>query len=399
MKNIRIVGFLLLALILASCSANQNQPPAATSIPLANPQMGVPGPVNPAIPPQLPLSMPQGFGVSVYAAGLTDPRMLAFSPDGQLYLSEPSQGQVLRLVDTDQGGTAELAEVAADGLIEPSGIAFYKDGSLYVAETTRVLRLGDPDGDGYFQKREIITAGIAAGGNTNRSIVFSPDWNNFYLAVGSSCNVCLEEDPRRAGVLRFKADGSEGMIYTTGLRYVIGMAFRPDRDILWVADMEREGLSDNLPPETIYAIYINADAGWPYCHAGRIIDPDYGKKDSCSEDLMTPTVELESQTRPYGLIFYTGDQFPAEYQKDVFLALHGSGSGESARGYKIVRIPRGGGEPLPLVEDFVTGWVSADGTPWGTPADLVQGPDGSLYLSDDLQGVVYRIYYARLQEE
>ncbi|MEJ2411370.1 MAG: hypothetical protein P8Y34_00005, partial [Anaerolineales bacterium] len=208
---------LLPVFLLIGCSTYQDQPPAPTSIPLENPQPGISSPDN---PDQHPLNMPQGFGITVYADDLTDPRMMAFSPDGQLYVTEPSQGQILRLIDSDQDGISDRSEVAADGLLEPSGIAFYQDGSLYTAETTRVLRLLDPDGDGYFQEQEIITAGIAAGGNTNRSIIFSPDWKHFYLAIGSSCNACREEDPRRAGVMRFKADGSEGRIYSSGLHYV-----------------------------------------------------------------------------------------------------------------------------------------------------------------------------------
>lgn len=399
MKIYRILAILLPVFLLIGCSANQSQPPAPTSIPLENPQPGVGSLDNPVNPGQHPLSMPQGFGITVYADGLTDPKMMAFSPDGQLYVTEPSQGQILRLVDSDQDGISDNNEVAADGLLEPSGIAFYQDGSLYTAETTRVLRLLDPDGDGYFQEQEIITAGIAAGGNTNRSIIFSPDWKHLYLAIGSSCNVCREEDPRRAGVMRFKADGSEGRIYSSGLHYVIGMAFRPDRDILWVANMEREGLSNDLPPETVYAIYIDANAGWPECHAGRIVDPDYGMKDSCGDNLLQPVVEIEAHSDPYGMTFYTGSQFPADYQKDVFIALHGTGEGETARGYKIVRIPLGNGEKDRGVTDFITGWVSPDGKPWGAPTDLIQGPDGSLYLSDDLQGIIYRIFYAGMEGE
>ncbi len=127
--------------------------------------------------------------------------MMAFGPDQQLYVTELSTGRVLALPDRDQDGLADEVEVVAENLIEPSGIAFYEDGSLYVAETTRIFRLGNSDGDGYFQDREIITAGIPAGGNTNRTIIFSPDWQHLYLAIGSSCNVCLEQDERRAGVM------------------------------------------------------------------------------------------------------------------------------------------------------------------------------------------------------
>jgi glucose/arabinose dehydrogenase len=114
--------------------------------------------------------------------------------------------------------------------------------------------------------------------------------------------------------MRFKADGSEGMIYATGLRYVIGMDFQADRPTLWVANIEREGLRGDLPPDTLYALYIEANGGWPFCHAGRIIDPDYGIKDSCGEGLLMPYAEFESQSAPYGLAIYKGDQFPEEYK-------------------------------------------------------------------------------------
>lgn len=263
---------------------------------------------------------------------------------------------------------------------------------MYVAETTRVIRLKDPDGDGYFQEREIIVAGIAAGGNTSRTIIFSPDWSHFYLSIGSSCNVCQEQDPRRASVMRFNPDGSAGRIYTKGLRYVVGMVFNPFNDVLWVTNVERSGLGDDLPPETLYGIYIDADAGWPYCHAGRIMDPDYGSKNSC-DDVLDPINDLVAHSAPFGLAFYLGEQFPEEYQRDLFIALHGSNEGSQPAGYKVVRIPISPGEREP-VEDFAIGWLLGDGSNWGTPVDLIVGPDGSFFLSDDSQGVIYRIFYS-----
>jgi glucose/arabinose dehydrogenase len=393
MKKHRIAILLLITLILLTgCNNNSGQEPAPTSIPLSNPQSGLTDPDITVIPPLHPISLPEGFGITVFAEGLQGPRMMAFGPDQQLYVTEPATGRVLLLPDRNRDGLSDGTEVVAENLIEPSGIAFYQDGSLYVAETTRIFRLGDSDGDGYFQDRETITAGIAAGGYTNRTIIFSPDWRHIYLAIGSSCNVCLEQDERRAGVMRYNADGSEGRIFSTGLRHVIGMAFNPHNDILWAAVMEREGLQEGLPPETIYQIYIDADGGWPYCHAGRIIDPDFGNKDSCGEKLLSPTNELEAQSAPYGLEFYTGDQFPENYDRDLFVALHGTGEGSEASGYKIVRIPFGEGESG-LVHDFATGWLSDDGIPWGAPTDLIQGPDGDLFLSDDKLGVIYRIFY------
>lgn len=395
MKISRLFILLLFtAVLLSGCGGNPAQDPAPTAVPLSNPQTGALDTDGDAIPPQNPISLPQGFGISVFAQGLSDPRMMAIGPDHQLYISEPSTGRVLRLADIDQNGVADGIEVVVENLIEPSGIAFFEDGSLYVAETTRILRFSNPDPDGYFQDQEIITAGIAAGGNTNRTIIFSPDWRHLYLAIGSSCNVCLEQDQRRGGVMRFNPDGSEGRIFTSGLRHVIGMAFNPNNDVLWAAVMEREGLKDQLPPESIYGIFIDANGGWPYCHAGRVIDPDFGEKDSCEDKLLSPLFELESQSAPYGLEFYTGGQFPDEYQLDAFIALHGTGEGPDAKGYKIVRIPLGDGEKGP-VEDFAVGWIGTDGDPWGSPTDLIQGPNGDLYLSDDKLGVIYRIYYAQ----
>lgn len=386
-----IIVFVLI--ILVGCNSYGDQEPAPTSIPLNDPQTGINDPSIPLIPPANPINLPAGFGATVYAEGLADPRMMAFGPDGSLYVTQPSTGQIIRLDDNNEDGISDTSEVVAEDLLDPSGIAFYRDGSLYTAETTRVLRLTDPDSDGYYDKREIIIAGIAAGGNTNRSIIFSPDWNHLYLAIGSSCNVCQEEDERRATVMRFKPDGSEGVIYARGLRYVIGMTFRSDKDILWVADIERDGLVKDLPPDTLYAIFKDANGGWPFCHAGRVIDPDFGNKDSCDTNLLNPVIELEAGSAPYGITFYTGDQFPEEYQKDLFIALHGNGEGSSLRGHKIVRLPLGEGEQSKRVEDFATGWVTSDGTVWGSPTDLIQGPDGSLYLSDDIHGVIYRIFY------
>jgi len=193
MKKHRIAILLLITLILLTgCNNNSGQEPAPTSIPLSNPQSGLTDPDITVIPPLHPISLPEGFGITVFAEGLQGPRMMAFGPDQQLYVTEPATGRVLLLPDRNRDGLSDGTEVVAENLIEPSGIAFYQDGSLYVAETTRIFRLGDSDGDGYFQDRETITAGIAAGGYTNRTIIFSPDWRHIYLAIGSSCNVCLD---------------------------------------------------------------------------------------------------------------------------------------------------------------------------------------------------------------
>jgi glucose/arabinose dehydrogenase len=377
-------------ILLSACGPNYDLPLPPTSIPLESNDAGnltAPG----LTPPAYPITLPEGFQINVFSAGLQNPKMMAFGPDGHLYITESDSGNVLRLLDSDGDGEAEQTEVAADGLIEPSGLAFFNDGSLYVAETTRVFRFSDPDSDGYFEERESVLSGIPAGGFTNRTLIFSPDWRRLYMAVGSSCNVCEEIDQRRGTILIIYPDTGDHEIYASGIRYAVGLDFQAGDEAIWTAIVGREGLSDGFPPDTIYKVSWYVDAGWPECHAGTIIDPDFGAKDSCSE-VQKPAIYLEAGSAPHGIEFYTGSQFPAEYLGDLFIALHGSGENGQAKGYKIVRRGIGDGDQKE-VEDFAVGWIGEDGLPWGTPMDLIQGPDGSLYLSDDLAGVIYRISY------
>jgi glucose/arabinose dehydrogenase len=394
MNKIRILILLIFAISIttASCAPIGDFPVIPTSIPLSDPMDGRPNPSSKLIPPEYPIYLPEGFQISVFADGLTTPKKMALGPDGTIHIAESETGRVVRLPDRNGDGIADSIEVAADDLIEPSGLAFYKDGSMYVAETTRVIRLYDQNEDGYFEEREIIIAGFATGGNTDRPIIISPDWDNIYLSYGSSCNVCREHDQRRASVMRFGVDGTNPKLFSTGLRNVTGMDFTPNNDILWAANIERDGIEGNILPETIYAIYIDAHAGWPYCHAGRIIDPELGRRGSCEENLLTPTYEFESHSKPTDILFYRGDQFPAVYESDLFVALHGSGEGKFAAGYRIIRISLGKDDTR-LVQDFAVGWLLEDGTPWGSPTDILLGEDGSIFVSDDVNGVIYQITY------
>jgi glucose/arabinose dehydrogenase len=192
--------------------------------------------------------------------------------------------------------------------------------------------------------------------------------------------------------MRFAVDGTNPTMFSTGLHNVTGMDFTPKNSILWAANIERDGIGGNILPETVYAIYIDATGGWPYCHAGRIIDPELGRRGSCDEDLLTPAHEFESRSKPTDIMFYKGNQFPEKYETDLFVALHGSGEGKSAVGYKIVHISLGKDDTR-LIQDFAVGWLLEDGSPWGSPTDLLLGEDGSLFVSDDVNGVIYQINY------
>jgi glucose/arabinose dehydrogenase len=374
-------------------AATATQPPSATQESEPADTSAVEGPAGPTrvVPPQEPVSLPPGFGISVFASGLSDPRMMALGPDAELYVAERGRRRVVRLPDRDRDGVADGVAVVADGLNAPSSIAFHPDGSLYVGETTRVLRLTDPDGDGVFAQPEVIVDGLPSGGHNTRTVLFSPDGSTMYVSVGSSCNVCDEVDPRRATIVRYNPDGTGETIYAAGLRNAVGITFRPGTDELWATNNGRDWLGDDQPPETVYLVLEGDDAGWPRCHSGRIEDPDFGGPGSC-DGVAAPAVEMQAHSAPLGLTFYSGDRFPEEYRGDLFVAFHGSWNRTTPTGYKVVRIPIDGGK-AGVAQDFAVGWLHGDGSQWGRPVDVITGPEGSLFVSDDGGGAIYRVYY------
>jgi glucose/arabinose dehydrogenase len=317
--------------------------------------------------------------------------MMTLGPDDQVYVAERGAGRVLRLPDRDGDGVADEVEVAADGLTAPSSIDFFRDGSMYVGETTRILRLSDQDGDGFFEERGIIIDGLPGGGHSTRTVLFDPNWEYLYVSIGSSCNVCIEEDARRATIMRYRPDGSDGAVFAEGLRNAVGITFRPGTSQLWATNNGRDWLGDDQPPETIYLVESGDDAGWPHCHSGRIVDPEFGESGAC-EGVEDPIVEMQAHSAPLGLTFYAGEQFPSDYRGDLFVAFHGSWNRTTPTGYKVVRVPFGGAQPGP-VQDFATGWLRDDGFRWGRPVDVLTGPRGSLLVSDDSDGFIYRVFY------
>ena len=364
---------------------------AATSVPTPE--------ATPQVPPTRvvelaeAITLPPGFGISVFTSGLRGPRMMALGPDGQLYVAERGAGRIVRLPDRDADGVADGVEIVAEGLNDPSSIAFAQDGSLYVGETTRVLRLSVPGAGGTFTVKEVVVDGLPAGGNhTTRTVLLSPDGSSLFVSIGSSCNVCVEEDERRATIVRYNLDGSGESIYTRGMRNAVGITFRPGTEELWASNNGRDWLGDDLPPETIYVVREGDDAGWPRCHSGRIVDPDFGGPDAC-EGVLAPVVEMQAHSAPLGLTFYTGEQWPEEYRGDLFVAFHGSWNRAVPTCYKVVRVPVRDGVPGP-VQDFAVGWLRADGSDWGRPVDVLTGSEGSLFVSDDDRGFIYRIFHA-----
>jgi len=333
------------------------------------------------------LSVPDGFEITEFADGLRGVRTLEVGPDGQLYAVLSRSGRVVRL-DADEGGRAE--EVASD-LNRPYGLAFH-DGWMYVGERHQIVRFRGPD----YGALEVVVPGLPTGGSHwSREIVFGSD-GMLYVAVGSSCNVCEERDPRRAAVVRYRPDGSGETIVAEGLRNAAGLAVHPGTGSLWASQNERDMLGDDLPVEEINILTSDGEHfGWPYCHGDRIANPEYSDRASFCAGTVPPALGIQAHSAPLGMAFYTGDQFPAEYQGDLFVALHGSWNRSERTGYNLIRVRVRDGRPVSY-EDFASGWLSG-GRVSGRPVDATMAPDGSLFLSDDEGGRIYRIRWVGAQ--
>ena len=273
---------------------------------------------GPALPVRGPIDLsrirlPASFRISLYAAELPGARLMAFSPSGVLLISLTGEGRIMALAGPEGAVRASHRYALAEGLDQPHGLAFHGQ-DLYVAETGRVLRF--PDAERALQEgrsievagAEVVIAGLPRGGNHfSRTIAFGPE-GDLFVSVGSSCNVCVEEDKRRGAVLRFPPGGGEGEIYASGLRNAVGLRWNPLDQQLWVTENGRDWLGDHLPPEEINVIAEPGDYGWPYCYGNNVTDPEYGDAERCRETI-PPALELPAHNAPLGLDFYQGKIF------------------------------------------------------------------------------------------
>lgn len=336
------------------------------------------------------LKLPDGFRATVYAQGFERPRLMAVAPNGDLFVSDTGAGKVYVLPDRDKDGKPDDKIVFAENLNQPHGLAFH-DNYLYVADTNAVVRFpyktGDTKASGKAEKLVDLPSG---GGHSTRTVVFGPD-NKMYVSAGSSCNVCEESDPKRAAVWVYDADGKNGKPYSTGLRNAVGLEWYDG--VLYSTNNGRDMLGDNLPPEGFYKLAAGRNFGWPYCYTlngKQTYDKDFGRKNASVCQNATPAfATTTAHAAPLGLAFYTGKEFPAAYRGLMFVGLHGSWNRSEKSGYKVVTVNPKTGE----VRDFATGFLDGQQT-LGRPVDLQVAQDGALLLTDDENGVIYRITYA-----
>ena len=338
------------------------------------------------------VQVPAGFHVNLFAEGLAGPRFIHFGPDKALYIAERKAGRIVTVHDDDGDGVADRQTVFAAELPQPHSLVYY-EGAWYIGVPSGVIRLIDRDNDGVAETRQTVIDDYPIGGHSTRTVEFLPD-GRMVVSIGSSCNVCEEKDKRRATVMIYDSPEANGeRVFASGLRNAVGLAIHPDTGELWATNNGRDMLGDDMPPEAVYIVRDGLDYGWPYCHNGTIIDPDFGEIDAC-EGVEKPVINMQAHSAPLGLVFYTGKSFPKEYHGDVFIAFHGSWNRSIPTGYKVVRLPLDGSKPLGSVEDFATGWLDeVKEKASGRPVGLAVGPGGDLFVSDDKAGMIYRISY------
>jgi len=343
------------------------------------------------------IDLPPGFHINTYAGGIANARLLRFTPMGDLLVSSPRQGAVLLLErDADGDGVADGTRTLLDGLYQPHGLALHQ-GWLYVAEGNAVRRVRfDPETRTILGRLEPIVTDLPDGGNHwTRTVAVGPD-GKLYVSVGSSCNACVERDPRRAAILRYEIDGGGEQIYATGLRNAVGFAWQPGSDDLYATENGRDLLGDDFPPCELNRIVAGGFYGWPIAHGDRVPDPSLGAGNEARiAASISPAFAFGAHTAPLGITFYTPPPgrppaaFPAPYDGAAFVAEHGSWNRAQKVGYRVVALFFGADGTI-RAEPFATGFVRDDVVS-GRPVDVAVGPDGALYVSDDFTGSIYRI--------
>lgn len=362
---------------------------AAASRALLHSATGYSGPDLPEGELRRGLSVAEPFHLQVFATGLSHARFMAVSGQGDVLVSRPRHGEVVLLTRDHNGdGLADARRVLLEGLQRPHGLAL-KDGWLYVAESNAIGKVPFDSKNGKLngEYRQIVVGLGDSGNHWTKTIGFGPDgW--LHITSGSTCNVCEETDPQRATMMRVQADGSGLEIYATGLRNSVGFDWAPWSDELYATDNGRDLLGDNFPPCELNRVVEGGFYGWPYFNAGRP-DPDYGdKRPSGLAELRPPVHEFRAHNAPLGIHFWRRP--PSEqFERTALVALHGSWNRSEPDGYKVVALTWT--ESGEIIErDFLSGFLQADRL-LGRPVDIAEGPDGTLYISDDYKGVIYRI--------
>ncbi|MGI9248333.1 MAG: PQQ-dependent sugar dehydrogenase, partial [Woeseiaceae bacterium] len=336
--------------------------------------------------------LPPGFSIEEYA-DVPNARSLALGEHGTLFVANRKGQSVFAVVASDEG-PARTIELTNE-MNAPNGIAFH-NGDLYVAEIDRVTRFAEIESNlESVPEGELLDIELPSKRHHGwRYIGFGPD-NKLYISIGGPCNVCDEDGYAR--IVRMNPDGSGRETFASGIRNSVGFTWHPETDELWFTDNGRDMLGDNLPPDELnHAPTPDLHFGFPYCHAGEILDPKFGDGKDCA-DYTPPAQKLGPHVAALGVKFYTGNMFPSEYQGQMFIAEHGSWNRSKKIGYRITLVRLENGKAVSY-EPFAHGWLQGESVS-GRPVDLMVIGDGSMLVSDDLSGKIYRISYRDPNEQ
>ncbi|MGF6636308.1 glucose/arabinose dehydrogenase [Paraburkholderia sp. MM5496-R1] len=337
------------------------------------------------------IKLPPGFHIEVLSDEVPSARAMTLSPKGILYVgSDDGHVYALEL----RNGRVTAHHVIASGLQMPAGVA-WRDGALYVSAVSKIVRfdaidshLNDPP------KPVVVTDKLPTDTHHGwKFIAFGPD-GKLYVPQGAPCNICQRDPDRFAMIGRMNPDGSHYEVVARGIRNSVGFAWHPVTHELWFTDNGRDLLGDDIPSDKLNrAPHVGMNFGFPYCHGGDTPDPEFGKDHPCSE-FTPPVVKLGAHVAALGMRFYDGPMFPADYRNNIFIAEHGSWNRSKKVGYRVVRVITDPDGSHARQQVFAEGWLQPGESVWGRPADVLPLPDGSLLISDDTAGAIYRITYS-----
>ena len=338
------------------------------------------------------IKLPSGFHISVFAQ-VPDARSMCWGEKGTLFVGNHDKDKVYAVVDNNNDGRADKVYVIASKLNMPNGVAF-RNGSLYVAEVSRIIRFDNIESNLATPPKPVVVYDKLPTEKHHgwKFIAFGPD-GKLYIPIGAPCNMCLP-DSIHACIARMNPDGTDFEVFARGIRNSVGFTWDPQTKGLWFTDNGRDYLGDDTPNcELNYAPKAGMHFGYPFCHQGDILDPEYGKGKKCS-DYTAPAEKMGPHVAPLGLRFYEGSEFPAEYKGRLIIAQHGSWNRKIPFGYRVMMATTSNGK-VTKYEPFAEGWLQNDKDVIGRPVDIELLKDGSMLISDDKQGAIYRVTYKK----